>query len=346
MPEPSKRAQSDDWMMPSAGAAGDENGVWSDDLERPLPSARGVLTAAEIEALLRPDLPDDLPIPPEPSSIIPKTRADFDTDQTPIVSDQEARLGRLSSKLSLAFGQNTGIKAAFRLDRVEEVQQAELTAALSGKTGAVACYGASERETNTLLCLDEALADAMIANACGAQGSTGRLGDAWTLSAIDSALLEQLSGGLVSAFEDGMSLQAIETDLPYVASLMPRGALAVARYHVEAPGLRSQLTLVMPLNLVTESPHVEPSNIARLAPQTAQKVTALATARIARLTVPLSRLTALKAGSTLLLGLPTDQPVEVLSGDRNGPVAFEGEVGRKGNKVAVRITRRRSGVLD
>ncbi|MEM9225982.1 MAG: FliM/FliN family flagellar motor C-terminal domain-containing protein, partial [Pseudomonadota bacterium] len=73
--------------------------------------------------------------------------------------------------------------------------------------------------------------------------------------------------------------------------------------------------------------------------------TAVLTARIARLSVPLSRLTNLKAGSTLLLGLPADQPVEVLSGGRDGPVAFEGEVGRKGNRMAVRIKQTKQAAL-
>jgi flagellar motor switch protein FliM len=78
---------------------------------------------------------------------------------------------------------------------------------------------------------------------------------------------------------------------------------------------------------------VKPDIVPRALP-----VTAMLTARIASLNVPLSKITALKAGSTLLLGLPTDQPVEVLSGGRDGPVMLEGDIGRKGNKIAVKIT--------
>ncbi|MEL7540360.1 MAG: FliM/FliN family flagellar motor switch protein, partial [Pseudomonadota bacterium] len=69
-------------------------------------------------------------------------------------------------------------------------------------------------------------------------------------------------------------------------------------------------------------------------------VTAIATARLASLSVPLSRVTALKAGSTLLLGLPPDQPVELLSGDRDGTPAYEGRMGRKGDKVAIKISKK------
>ncbi|MEO1554335.1 MAG: FliM/FliN family flagellar motor C-terminal domain-containing protein, partial [Pseudomonadota bacterium] len=71
-----------------------------------------------------------------------------------------------------------------------------------------------------------------------------------------------------------------------------------------------------------------------------QDMTAILTARLASLTVPLSRLTELKAGSTLLLGLPADQPVELLSGGRDGKPVFEGAMGRKSNQMAVKLTKR------
>ena len=58
---------------------------------------------------------------------------------------------------------------------------------------------------------------------------------------------------------------------------------------------------------------------------------------MASLSVPVSRLAALKQGDTLLLGLPADQPVQVLSGGRDGRVAFEADLGRKGNNIAVRV---------
>ena len=48
------------------------------DVDRPIPTARGVLTKAEIEALLRPDLPDDLEAAVEPEQIVPRLPAQFD----------------------------------------------------------------------------------------------------------------------------------------------------------------------------------------------------------------------------------------------------------------------------
>ena len=83
------------------------------------------------------------------------------------------------------------------------------------------------------------------------------------------------------------------------------------------------------------------AEVAQLAlPRPAERTgTALMTARIATLSVPVSRVASLKAGDTLLLGLPADQPVELLSGGRDGAVAFEGDIGRKGDRIAVRVKR-------
>jgi len=131
---------------------------------------------------------------------------------------------------------------------------------------------------------------------------------------------------------DGLTLQSIETDIPYVSSLLPASDVSISEFLVEAAGLHSELAVIEGrVDLAEETDAVE----APSAP-----ITALATARLASLSVPLSRLTALKAGSTLLLGLPPDQPVELLSGGRDGEPAYEGQMGRKGNKVALKLTKK------
>ena len=167
----------------------------------------------------------------------------------------------------------------------------------------------------------------------GARGSTGRLGDGWTLSAIDCALLEQLLVPLGDVIGDDLKLQSIETDIPYVCSLLSSTDVSIGDFAVEAPGLHSELAVIQS-ELPAESQALVET------PASAVPVTAILTARLASLTVPLSRITELKAGATLLLGLPADQPVELLSGGRDGQLAFEGRMGRKSNKVAVKITKR------
>ncbi len=312
----------------------------SADEDRPLQNKGNVLTQAEIEALLRPNLPDDIGLPLEPERIEPRPSAQFDdTQPNPATDAMRQTAGLLAARLSLSLGQSSGIKAAIGLRDVQPVQTSKLPELMTGKAGAVACFGANETDTSVLICLPGPLADALIAQACGARGSTGRIGDGWTLSAIDCALLEQLLGPVAAALGAGLSLQAIETDVPYVTSLLPAGEVTIAEYSVEAQGLRSELAVItIAAGAITTAP---PAALRGTTP-----MTAVVTARIASLSVPLSHLTSLKAGSTLLLGLPSDQPVEVLSGGRDGPVAFEGQVGRKGNKVAVKITRKLHRALD
>ena len=66
--------------------------------------------------------------------------------------------------------------------------------------------------------------------------------------------------------------------------------------------------------------------------------------RLVRLTVPASKLAALKPGQLLLLGVPTDQPVELISGRGDTKrVHAEGRMGRLGGRKAVKISRIRRG---
>ena len=304
------------------------------------PSARGVLSAEEIEALLRPKpqqsaLADEFI---EPKTIEPKETESFDLPSARVSPQQEDRANKLAARLAIALGSGAGVKAAISVSECAELPRNELAGLLQGKSSAVACLGPSETDIRALVCLPPVLADAIIARACGARGSAGRLGDGWTLSAIDCALLEQLLVPLGAAVHDTYQLQAIETDMAYVSSLIPVSQVQVSEYTIEAAGLHSELAVIegeMPVE-VAETANNEP-------PLVSPEVTAVLTARLASLTVPLSRITELKAGSTLLLGLPADQPVELLSGGRDGRAAFEGRMGRKGNKVALQVTKRISG---
>lgn len=331
---PSNSGKSD-WLM-DAGPADD---VLDDD--RPIPSARGVLSKAEIEALLRPEtLSGEITPQPEPEVIRPRLPVQFDDSQMdPQEAEARQVAGILASRLALAIGKGTGLKAAIGVQETATVKSAELAGLMNGKAGAVACLGRTDQDVEALICLPGPLADAIIARACGSRGSTGRLGDGWTLSAIDCALLEQLLVPLGGVVGEGVRLQAIETNVPYVTSLIPEGDVSIAEFGVEAPGLQSEIAVI-------QTKRAEPKTASAANLRGRAPVTAVVTARIATLSVPMSRLTSLKAGSTLLLGLPGDQPVEILSGDREGPLAFEGQVGRKGNKVAVKVTRKLRGVLD
>ncbi|MEE2929208.1 MAG: FliM/FliN family flagellar motor C-terminal domain-containing protein [Pseudomonadota bacterium] len=295
------------------------------------PTPRGVLSAAEIEALLRPNL--QKPALETPENVVPKPSPEFyqsDESSSLQVDDADRVLG---ARLSRAMGEGTGLKAGIVPTQSATLLSSDLAGLLHGKSAAIACVGPKDGDIRALICLPGPLADAIIAKACGARGSTGRIGDGWTLSAIDCALLEQLLVPFGPALGPDMVLQSIETDVPYVSGLLPAHEVSVSEFSIEAPCLHADLALIRADELFEQDEN--PYNGVDAAP-----ITALATARLARLSVPLSRVTELKAGSTLLLGLPADQPVELLSGDRDGAPAYEGRMGRKGNRVAVKITKR------
>lgn len=325
-----------DWLMDTGTLAAAEK--TEDDYK--FPSSRGVLTAEEIEALLRPkpqqsSLADE---PVVPAIIEPKAVENFDVPISKAAPEQERRAHKLAARLAMALGSGSGVKAAISMAECAEVPRTELAGLLQGKSSAVACIGPGETDIRALVCLPPELADSIIARACGARGSAGRLGDGWSLSAIDCALLEQLLVSFGPAIHETYKLQAIETDVAYVSSLIPVAQVQVSEYSVEAAGLHSELAVIegdAPDERSNASPQQEPL--------TSPDVTAVLTARLASLTVPLSRITELKAGSTLLLGLPADQPVELLSGGRDGHAVFEGRMGRKGNKVALQVTKRIGG---
>ncbi|MEO0550219.1 MAG: FliM/FliN family flagellar motor C-terminal domain-containing protein [Pseudomonadota bacterium] len=327
-----------DWTLDGVDEA-DAQATPETEEEPRLMTSRGVLTPAEIEALLRPDLPDDIGVPPEPRDVTPKLTPDLPlSNPQPSVSADHALAAARAPKLSRALARNTGLKAAVSLSEAQEIPAQMMSDLLSGKTGAIACFGTGSLETTALVCLTPEIVDALIAAACGAQIEALQVSGDWKLSAMDCALLEQLLAPIADLLADDVVLQSIETDMSYVSSLLPGGKLRVSEFAMSWQGHTSDLALVeAPASAIEQTQSsASPVEAAPTPP-----VTALLTARIASLSVPLSRLTDLKAGSTLLLGLPSDQPVEVLSGGRDGPVAFEGRVGRRGNQLAVKINRKR-----
>lgn len=325
-----------DWPADAGSGARSADPLAGD--EPPFPNSRNVLSAAEIEALLRPVQQKGAlePAPPEPQHIEPKPTEVFETPQlAPAPPEFDHHAQRLGAQIALALASGAGVKAALSVAAQALLARTDLPSLMQDKSSAIACVGPSETDIRALICIPPLLADAIIAKACGARGSTGRIGDGWSLSAIDCALLEQLLVGFGAAVGKDFRLQAIETDVAYVSGLLPVSEVAVSEFAVEAPGLRSELAVIEGqfVDQIEDKPVPEPT-------AEPSDMTAILTARLASLTVPLSRLTELKAGSTLLLGLPADQPVELLSGGRDGKPAFEGVMGRKSNKMAVKLTKR------
>jgi hypothetical protein len=293
-----------------------------------VPTARGILSKEEIQALLRPDLP----------TINRMNDVDgFERDFTRQDRSAEVSEGRrLAARLSRAFGQHSGLKAALTLrasSPFSSLSDKSLTR-LDGKGTAYMTYGKHDGDVTHVLCLGSDLNDHLISNACGATIFDDVDAADRPLSAIDCALIEQFLAPFASVFGDDLSFLSIETDRSYVLSLLASDEGTSFEFDVKAgqrPCAAALWTLrpsVQPVKqgVVTDTPRQRP-------------MTAVLTARVASLSVPVSRVSKLKAGDTLLFGLPADQPVELLSGGRDGAVAFEGDIGRKGDRMAVRISR-------
>ncbi|WP_321488495.1 FliM/FliN family flagellar motor switch protein [uncultured Hyphomonas sp.] len=322
--------------------------------DRPLPSARGVLSAAEIEALLRPDLSDLPESPPEPA---PETIEDKPLPEVaahapePAVADTPATdipvtARRLASRLSLALRKGCGLRAAAAARSVHEGDfDSGLTGRIAGQGSAIACFAVGDGEVDAMLVLSPELANALIETACGGNAMPGD----WSpreLTPLDSALLEGLVRPLGHAIAPGLGFAGMETEADFAAALARPGTAEIIDFEIRVDGGRHAARLILsseiaeaaaPEALPAPQPAQAAAPIAEAAPSS---VTVLLTARVASLSVPLSRLSDLTAGSTLLLGVPADQPVELLSGGRDGPVVAEAQIGRKGNKMALRISRR------
>ncbi|MCA8902826.1 MAG: FliM/FliN family flagellar motor switch protein [Hyphomonas sp.] len=319
--------------------------------ERPLPSARGLLSAAEIEALLRPDLGDMPSEPePEPAKVEDKALPDVTPARRPAKRasapshDIPEAARRLASRLSLALRKGCGLKAAAVARAVMEGDfETGLDTELAGRGAAVACFASGEGEVDAMLVLSPQLANALIESACG-----GRQGpySPRHLTPLDSALLEGLVRPLGPAISPVLGFAGVEIDAEFAAALARPGDAEIVDFDVRVDAGTFAARLILSSDSLFEEAlgAAAPAAPEVPAPAAGQAgLTVLLTARVASLSVPLSRLTDLTAGSTLLLGVPADQPVELLSGGRDGPLVAEGQIGRKGSKMALRITRRLPG---
>jgi hypothetical protein len=299
-----------------------------DDVAFKVPTTRGILSKAEIEALLRPNLPKINEAESAPEQVAP---VEFGNDfQSPVAEpDEDTR--RIAARLSLLFGHVAGLKTVIRAQSSSACDSIEVSlGTVGGPSSVYACFAPDEGDIAHVMVIPAAFAERLISFACGGRSGTQVTNRA--LSAIDCALLEQLIAPLSKAFAPDCRLTCIETDASYTASILARDHGQHRAFSVQSDNGSTSLDLFS-----LAGPRPASSGDRQKTP-----MTALLTARIATLSVPVSRLSQMKPGDTLLLGLPADQPVELLSGGRDGVPAFEGEIGRKGDRMAIRIRRARN----
>lgn len=308
------------------------------DPERPFPTARGVLSAAEIEALLRPDLP---PAPAEPKKTEARPVPDLTQPDPELVLSQE-NAERLCARLGLAVHRETGLGIGVNLIDLSAIRfRAAFPPPEPG--AAFACFGRPDGEVEAVLALSPMAATSIVELSCGADPASLKAVQPRPLTDIDIAVLTRALSAMTGHLPGG-ELVCLERRQAFSLSVAPPGPALCLKLDLKMDGVSAAARLILseaalkarPLTL---APAAEPIPIGASEPR-GDGLTALLTARIASLSVPVSRLSDLKPGDTLLLGLPADEPIQLLSGGRMGRVAAEGELGRKGNRIAVRVTKR------
>jgi hypothetical protein len=306
------------------------------DPDRPFPTARGKLSAAEIEALLRPDLPE---VTRPPAETRPKNLSDLDAPG-PAIPMEDAE--RLCARLSLMARQTTGLGVGFSL--LEMVSQPFRSAFPAPEPGAAfACYGRKDGDVDAVLAMSSMATLALIDLSCGADPADLKELQPRPLTDIDIALMDRILRPFAAHLPGG-ALHCLESRAAFTLSVAPPGPATRIDLNVRMDGFSAPARLILSdaaweafkAEPVAETPPVVATGEGRRG----RELTAMLTARIASLSVPVSRLANLKPGDTLLLGLPADEPVQLLSGGRLGTLAAEGEIGRKGAKMAVRVTKR------
>ncbi len=294
-----------------------------------IPSKRGLLSAAEIEALLRPDVPEpqtlpaEQPVPCEAYQLAESADAD---DDVQLKEDAD----HLASRLTLALRSACRVDAATRVTRAVQVPLSEL-ADCHVNAFILILFGNAAGMQVAALTLDEKVAIRIIDQACGGDATVSV---SRALTHLDVAILSEILTPIAAMLDPSFTVTCVEMETSAAFALLPPGKAMLAEMICEVggqPGKAAYARLVDP---------PRPSIESHKAVTDGGHFQTIVTARLASLTVPISRLNDLKPGAFLLLGVPTDQPIELLAGDHRADVVAEGRIGRKGYKVAIKVTNR------
>jgi len=314
-------------LKPLASASQDPSNLDGDNFR--VPTGRGVLSAEEIEALLRPDIPEDAFEPPK--QVVLHGMAELENQ--PAFDALEDDAAALAARMTLSLRRACLVPAIVTVKKASQAPLSHLVSQYDGEPVLVLFSDQGGAQVAGLT-LDRAVAVMIIDRACGGSANLPPAMSQRTLSTLDKSILEEVLRPLAKALDPAFSVACIEANRTAAHALLPPGKAILAELSCQIDGVIGKAAFA---RLASETAHT-----ARIDGDIAMgKMMTSLTARIASLNVPISRLSDLKAGSVLLLGLPTDQPVELLSGGHQGEVIAEGDVGRKGNRIAVRITKRK-----
>jgi len=333
----------DDWSMSGRR----EDAVMADlktphepaDPDMQIMTSRGRLSAEEIAMLLRPDLSDMVEgeAVSEPISAPARPIPNFEDDIFAPVDPVEEVGNELAAALTLAIRNDCHLPAAIRYAGSQPGRLAD--AFVDRATGWASLFlaGPSGGVVGALL-LSPELASSFINRACGGDGGAGRVSGR-ALTRLDAALLTGLLSPLIPAIAEGLTLARVETDIRFAEAMATPVRADIIDLSVTIGDIEAAACLAVSDRALQAGSQTAAQ--IDIAPE-ARSATAIITARLATLSVPVSRLADLKPGSTLMLGIPADQPIELLSGGRDGAVIGEGEIGRKGKSIAVRVKQKRA----
>ncbi|MEM6411500.1 MAG: FliM/FliN family flagellar motor switch protein [Pseudomonadota bacterium] len=312
---------------PLAKVEATEETEWCSDNMK-LPTSRGVLSAAEIEMLLRPNL-DDLPI-----ETVSNDTADRHDIQNLDDSSLENDAASLAAQLTLAARKDCDLDIIFA-SKSASIEDFASSPFLLDNNSILIMLEQSQRGVVAALGFSGVAAAALIDSVYGGGAAMGlsSVDRQRPFSSLDRIVLERVLTPLAACIDPNLRVSCVESSPAAASAILPPGRAVVAELSCRIGKVEGGAVFARLEDAAGLSAHSPRGELDR------GTIKTTLVARIASLSVPVSRLADLKAGSTLLLGLPTNPPVDLLSGTRAGPIAAEGEVGRKGEKIAVRITK-------
>lgn len=338
MAEPARKIETDDdWSMSGRRerAVMKEKPIEPEiSPDRPFPTGRGVLTKAEIDALLRPDFSDD-PVVEEPAAPEPPTQDrsffDFNMSTAPAAYNPDEEARTIAAAVSFGLRERCVLPAVARVSKISNGPFSDVFSG-SRQGSASLFFQNPEGKIAAAMTLSPVISAALIDVACGGKGDPSGLSGR-VLTKLDAAVISSTLAPIATSIDHAFTLARTEVDPQFASAMVPPGNAELIDLKITIGNIEAPARLALP--------HKPEKVDTPARPELSENaVTALLTARIASLSVPVSKLSNLKPGTTLMLGVPADQPVELLSGGRDGVLAAEGDIGRKGNKMAIRVNRR------
>jgi len=312
------------------------------DPDRPFPTKRGILSKAEIEALLRPDLSD---MEPEATPRGGTATQAGDSLDLVLFDAEETHAGISASNLQALA---TRMMAALRRDGL-------LSVALElGSIGALPAewpagtvhlvFETSSGDPVVSMALPPAFVDEVLEALCGQEPLRQTGHEARAPGVLGSRLLREafapLAPPIAALAGQGLALRRVETDARFtrlVEGLEGRICFTL-RAECSGPGHRISVVICP----VDPSPEDGAGALIGALDESGlpEHLESRLHARLATLKLPVSQLADLAPGRTLLLGVPPDQPVELVTrlGGEARPVA-EARIGRLGGQMAVKLSR-------